>query len=106
MEQVGFIKFVNPSITFQTAVRFRIELALCSILLTLEEKKTFSRSNDEKKEKQRPNYTLTRSRPIKTKLVVNVNQTIYQRSIYPWKNRIQKRKQKSVNNDFRGKMSP
>ena len=51
MEQVGFIKFVNPSITFQTAVRSRIELALCSILLTPEEKKPFSRSNDEKKKK-------------------------------------------------------
>ena len=48
---IGFIKFVNPNLTLQTVVRSRIELALCSMPLTSEKTKTFSRSNDGKKRK-------------------------------------------------------
>ena len=48
---IGFIKFVNPNITLQTAVRSRIELALCSMTLTSEETKKNSRSTDRKKRK-------------------------------------------------------
>ena len=46
---IGFIKFVNPNITFQTAVHSRIKLALCSMPLTPKETKQFCRSNDGKK---------------------------------------------------------
>ena len=39
---IGFIKFVHPKITLQTAVRSRIELALYSMPLTSEETKKIS----------------------------------------------------------------
>ena len=48
---IGFIKFVNPNITLQTAVRSIIELTLCSMTITSEETKNFSRSTDGKKRK-------------------------------------------------------
>ena len=48
---ISLIKFVNPNLTLQTVVRSRIELALCSMPLTSEETKNFSRSNDGKKRK-------------------------------------------------------
>ena len=48
---IGFIKYVSPFITLQTAIRSRIELALCSMSFSEEEIKHFSTSTGEKKRK-------------------------------------------------------
>ena len=80
---IGFIKFVNPNLTLQTAVRSRIELALCSMPLTSEETKNFSRPDEGKNAKQRMKQTPKISQPTKSKMIVNSNLSSYQLLIYP-----------------------
>ena len=48
---IGFIKYVNTSITLQVSIRSRIELALCSIPLTDEDTKILVPSTEGKKRK-------------------------------------------------------
>ena len=48
---IGFIKYVNTSITLQTSIRSRIELALYSMPLTDEDTKILVPSTEGKKRK-------------------------------------------------------
>ena len=74
---IDFIKFVNPSITLQTAVRSRIVLSSCSMPLTSEETKNFYRSTDGKKRKSTTELDFEKIPIINTKMVVNSNQFNY-----------------------------
>ena len=49
---IGFIKFINPVVTLQNAVRYRVELALCSTKLTPNEANKFTITTSNKNENQ------------------------------------------------------
>ena len=49
---IGFIKFINPVVTLQNAVRYRVALALCSTKLTPNEAKKFTVTTSNKNENQ------------------------------------------------------